>query len=64
MTQGHHDWIARVYVGEGETLRRSWMIQDRTENEATKEAMAEVERNDPGDDWTLTMVEVSAKSPV
>lgn len=49
MTQ---DWIVRVYNEDNEIIEE-FEILDRTEQEALKEAEADVERMDC-DDWTMT----------
>jgi len=45
-------WVVRVY--KGSKLIKRWHIYDRTEHEASREAEADVEREHPGCDWTLT----------
>ena len=46
-------WRVRVYVAE--KMIQTWTIENRTEREAEREAMFEIERMDPTpDDWTLT----------
>ena len=47
------NWVVRVYNEENETID-TWTIQNRTENEATKEAEADVSKNPEADTWTLT----------
>ena len=49
------NWIVRVY--HDETIVETWCIANRTEQQATKEAMAEVEQHHPGLDWTMTVKE-------
>jgi len=46
------DWLVRIYNGEVEIDK--FPIQNRTEQQASKEATHEVEREYPGSDWTLT----------
>jgi len=43
----------RVEVYDGEAIVGRWKIMNRTEQQATKEAMHEVERQYPGLDWTI-----------
>ena len=45
------DWTVRVYDERNNQID-SWIIKDRTEHEAEKEAMADLPQN--CDDWTLT----------
>lgn len=46
-------WVVKVY-DEDDAVIAQWHIEDRTEREAEREAMADVEREYPGCDWTLT----------
>ena len=45
-------WMVRIYCGDTETAH--FVINDRTEQQATKEAMREVEQHYAGLDWTLS----------
>ena len=47
------DWIVRVY-NDDDTLNDSWMIKNRTEENAVSEAMSEVEQHYAGLDWSMT----------
>lgn len=47
------NWRVRVYDAQDKELA-SWLIEGRTEREASKEAMHEVERQYVGLDWTMT----------
>jgi hypothetical protein len=54
----NHDWIVRVY--DGADCVKWWIIHDRNEIEAEREAMVEIERNFNGEapsggdyDWTM-----------
>jgi hypothetical protein len=47
------NWIVRVYNNRCWPIA-TWIINGRTEREADREAMAEVERNWPGRDWSIT----------
>ena len=46
------NWIIIVY-DEHDRAIATWWITNRTEQQASKEAMHEVERHHPGLDWTL-----------
>jgi len=50
------DWTVRVYHGD-DTLAVEWVIENRTEREAEKEAMAEVEREHQGHGWSMMPAE-------
>lgn len=45
------NWRVRVYKGDKEVA--TWLIENRLEHEASKEAMHEVEREHVGLDWTM-----------
>ena len=54
------NWRVRVYrfnaaTGK-ETVRASWIINNRTEYEASKEAEADIGRMADVDDWTMTAI--------
>ena len=46
-------WLVQVY-SEDDRLVARWYIEDRTEREAYREAEADINREYPGHDWTLT----------
>jgi len=48
-----YDWEVKVY-DKNNNILDAWDIDDRTENEAEKEAEAEVQKVIGFDDWTLT----------
>lgn len=46
------DWLVRVYRGSAQI--GEWIIQSRTEEEADKEASADIEKDFPDStDWTM-----------
>ena len=47
------DWRVRVY-NDDDSLNSVFIIKDRTEREADKEAMHEVEQQYAGLDWSIT----------
>jgi len=48
------NWIVRIY-DENNKVVDHWIIKDRSEMEASKEAMSEIEHRHPNcADWTLT----------
>jgi hypothetical protein len=51
-----NDWIVRVY-NDDDTLYDSWIIKNRTEENATSEAMSEVEQRYVGMDWSMMDVD-------
>jgi hypothetical protein len=48
-------WIVRVYNNSDREIA-SWIIKDRTEREAYREAMSEVEQCWPCREWSMTPV--------
>ena len=53
MSNTKTDWTVHVY-NDDDTIMAQWVIEDRTEREAEKEAMADIERDHPGQCWTMT----------
>lgn len=49
------NWEVDVYNEAGD-ITGSWVIENRTEDQARKEAEADVNRCDDVDDWTLTEI--------
>lgn len=49
-----NNWIVRVYKEDTDTQVAEWVIKDRTEQQASKEAMHEVEHHWSECDWSLT----------
>jgi len=49
------DWIARVYNKHNECIGK-WKIENRTENEAENEAIADLKDFPDYSDWTLTPI--------
>lgn len=51
------DWRVRVYNKRDKVIK-SWIIENRTENEASKEAEADIANNYPNAaDWSMTKIE-------
>ena len=49
-----HDWVVRVYNKNNKVIAK-WIIEDRTEHDASREAESAVETcYQRADDWTLT----------
>lgn len=51
-----NDWIVRIYDEQDRPIT-SWIIRNRTDHEASNEAMANIAREFPEGnvDWTMTM---------
>lgn len=47
------DYTVRAYTNDDDTVLE-WTIQDRTEDEARREAESEIAMMDNIEDWTLT----------
>lgn len=50
------NWRVRVY-NDDDSLNSSWVIKNRTEQQADNEAMSEVEQHYNGMDWSITNAE-------
>lgn len=48
------NWTVRVYLPGTERQVNTWTISDRSESEAAQEALADIERDFPQHDWTLS----------
>lgn len=48
-------WHVQVYNKRNKVIKQ-WMIVDRTEHEASREAEADVARIPNADDWTMTEI--------
>ena len=49
------NWKVKVY-NENDCVIDTWIIQDRTEQQAVKEAEAEIDRIPDVNDWTMVIV--------
>jgi hypothetical protein len=55
LTKDRRNWIVRVYSSQAATEPyEKWLIENRTEHEADAEASADIARQHPDADWTMT----------
>jgi hypothetical protein len=47
------DWLVRVYDKKNKIIGK-WIIENRLENEAVREALPDVQQITGYDDWTMT----------
>jgi hypothetical protein len=51
------DWKITVYDADDRIID-SWTLESRTEDEATREAASDVQKNNKAHDWAMAKIEV------